>query len=504
MKTKLLLLLTICLMSFGMNAQINSVALVGAAVGGWPGEPGNPGPIDINQLTQLDADNWEIQNVTIAAGPCKLRANNSWSGAGFEWAGAFPTAVGTSSGDIIVPIAGLYTVTLNTTTGVYNFVAGTPLPIVKLIGTSVADINGLELAPFAADTFRATNVTLLDGTGQFDIDGSIFGELTFPTGTLTGATDNIPVVAGVYSAVTINISTGEYTFDLAPLIPPVSIVGDAVGGWPGSAGNPGPLDTNQLTSTDGTIYKIDKLACVVGPAKFRQDNAWSINWGSIDFPIGTGTQGGADIAVATAGTYDVTFNRSTGEYSFLFPTIAVVGDAVGGWPGSAGNPGPVDVHQMTTTDGVTYTVNGVVCVVGPAKFRQNNDWGVNWGSTDFPIGTGTQGGADIAVATAGTYNITFNRVTGEYNFTDGLSTTTFNTNAFEVFPNPTNNTWNFVSTTSKNITSIQIVDMLGKNVMTIAPAATTATVDASNITSGLYFAKITTASGTETVKLIKN
>ena len=504
MKTKLLLLLTICLMSFGMNAQVNSVALVGEAVGGWPGSAGNPGPIDINQLTQVDAENWIIENITVAAGACKLRANNAWSGAGFEWAGAFPTAVGTSSGDIIVPIAGLYTVTLNTTTGVYNFEAGTPLPTVKLIGTSVADVNGLVLAPFATDTFRATNVTLLDGTGQFDIDGTIVGETSFPTGTITGIQENIPVVAGVYSSVTINISSGEYAFVLAPLIPPVSIVGDAVGGWPGSAGNPGPLDLNQLTSTDGTNYKIDKLACVVGPAKFRQNNDWTINWGNVAFPIGTATQGGDNIEVATAGTYDVTFNRTTGDYSFLFPSIAIVGEAVGGWPGSAGNPGPLDVNQMTTTDGVTYTINDLACVVGPTKFRQNNDWGVNWGNAAFPIGTGTQGGDNIAVTTDGIYDITFNRVTGEYNFTINLATTTFNTNAFKVFPNPTNNSWNFVSTTSRNITSIQIVDMLGKNVMTITPAATSATVDASSITSGLYFAKVTTASGTETVKLMKN
>lgn len=496
--------MTICLMSFGMNAQINSVALVGEAVGGWPGSPGNPGPIDINQLTQVDADNWRIENVTIAAGPCKLRANNSWSGAGFEWAGAFPTAVGTSAGDIAVPIAGLYTVTLNTATNVYNFESGTVLPTVKLIGTSVADPNGLVLAPFAADTFRATNVTLLAGTGQFDIDGTIFGETTFPTGILSGAADNIPVEAGTYSAITINIASGEYTFEVAPLIPPISIVGDAVGGWPGSAGNPGPLDLNQLTSTDGTIYTITKLPAVVGPAKFRQDNAWTINWGSADFPIGIGTQGGADIGITTAGTYDVTFNRSTGEYSFLFPSIAVVGEAVGGWPGSAGNPGPIDVNQMTTTDGVIYTINDVVvAAAGPAKFRQGNAWDINWGSDTFPMGTGTQGGADIPIANPGTYDITFNRVTGAYNFDDGLATTTFNSANFKVYPNPTNNVWNFASV-NQAIERIQIVDVLGKTVMTIAPKDMAATVDASSLTSGMYFAKISTANATETAKVVKN
>ena len=494
MKTKLLLLLTICLMSFGMNAQINSVALVGAAVGGWPPNPQPIDYVDQNQLTQVDADNWIIENVTIAVGPCKLRANNAWSGAGFEWAGAFPTAIGTSSGDIIIPAgqAGLYTVTLNTSTGEYNFVQGPPLPTVKLIGTSVADVNGLTLSPSAPDTYSATNVTLLDGTGQFDIDGTIFGETTFPTGTLTGAQDNIPVVAGVYSSVTINISSGEYSFVLAPLTPPVSIVGEGAGGWP--AGTPGEIDANQMATTDGVIYTLNGLTLTTGPIKFRQDNAWTINWGGTTFPAGTGVPGSDSNIPAVAGTYDVTFNRTTLEYSFTVPTVAIVGDGAGGWP--TGAIGEVDVNQMTTTDGVTLTD-------GNMKFRQNNAWAVNWGGTTFPAGTAEFNSTNNIPTTAGIYDITFNKSTLAYS-AQLLSTKGFQSANFKTFPNPTQRSWNFVSTTSNNISSIQIVDVLGKNVISITPDTTTATVDASSLTNGLYFAKVTTASGTETVKLMKN
>ena len=503
MKTKLFLFFTVLLMSFGMNAQVTSVALVGEAAGGWPGQPGNPGPTDVLQMTSTDGENWTLNAVTLttfaSAGGVKFRANNDWA---INWGAAdFPSGTGTQGGANILCIAGTYDVTFNSTTGVYNFSGGTPPPTVKLVGVATGTAEGITLNVAGADTFSASNVTLLDGAGQFSIDGNLFGETTFPTGTLTGATDNIPVVAGFYSSVTLNIATGEYSF---VLIPPVSIVGDGVGGWPGSPGNPGPIDTNQLTSSDAVNYKLDKLACVVGPAKFRQDNAWTINWGNAAFPTGTGTQGGDNIAITTAGTYDVKFNRVTGEYSFAFPTIAIVGDGVGGWPGSPGNPGPLDVHQMTTTDGVTYTITGLVCIVGPAKFRADNAWDVNWGAVDFPAGTGTQGGDNISIATAGTYNVTLDRVSGAYTFTDGLSTTAFNASAFKVYPNPTNNAWNFVSTSAKNITSIQIVDMLGKTVMSINPAATSANVDATSINSGLYFAKVTTDAGTETVKLMKN
>jgi hypothetical protein len=52
---------------------------------------------------------------------------------------------------------------------------------------------------------------------------------------------------------------------------------------------------------------------------------------------------------------------------------------------------------------------------GEAKFRADNDWAVNWGGADFPVGVGEQDGANIPVV-AGEYNITFNTLTGEYNF----------------------------------------------------------------------------------------
>ncbi len=498
MKTKLFLFFTVLLMSFGMNAQVTSVALVGEAAGGWPGSPGNPGPIDVLQMTSTDGENWTLNAVTLttfaSGGGVKFRANNDWA---INWGAVdFPSGTGTQNGANILCIAGTYDVTFNSTTGVYNFSGGTPLPTVKLVGVCTGTVEGITMTVAGADTFSASNVTLVDGAGQFSIDGNLFGETTFPTGTLTGATDNIPVAAGFYSSVTLNIATGEYSF---VLIPPVSIVGDGVGGWPPFAG----ADPNQLASSDAINYSLDKLACTVGSAKFRQDNDWTINWGNAAFPTGTATQGGDNIAIGTAGTYDVRFNRVTGDYSFSIPTIALVGSATPtGWP--TGTPGEIDASALTTTDGVTYTLTGITLSAGECKFRANNAWDVNWGAADFPSGTATQGGANIVVGTGGVYNVTLDRVSGAYTFTDGLSTTAFNTSAFRVFPNPTNNAWNFVSTSAKNITSIQIVDMLGKTVMTINPAATSANVDATSINSGLYFAKVTTDAGTETVKLMKN
>ncbi|NOZ45743.1 MAG: T9SS type A sorting domain-containing protein [Chlorobi bacterium] len=55
--------------------------------------------------------------------------------------------------------------------------------------------------------------------------------------------------------------------------------------------------------------------------------------------------------------------------------------------------------------------NGVV----EMKFRENQDWAVNWGDSVFPSGTAIQNGTNIPVP-VGSYVVTFNCSTGAYNF----------------------------------------------------------------------------------------
>ncbi len=577
---------------FLATTPISSVAIVGSAVGGWPGGPGNPGPIDINQLTTTDGENWIIENITIAVGPCKFRANNTWSGAGFEWAGAYPTAIGTSAGDISIPIEGIYTVTLNTTTGVYNFQTDATLPGVQLIGSAIPNGNPITLTPTGPDVFTATDITLEYGNGQFSIDGNIFGESQFPTGTLTGATNNIPIIAASYSSISVNIATGAYSFVFAPIpvnsyitisgsaiggantdvdmttndgvifyypnlsttqgellfninstisesygnsnfptgiatlngspmlipsgtwnvtfnaltkaydfsgtsgYPTISIVGDGAGGWPSSPENPGPVDIHQLVTEDGITYTIYALTVTEGPVKFREDNNWTLNWGSVSFPSGIGIQGGDNIAITAAGTYTVNFNRITGAYNFITPNrIAIVGTGIGGWP--TGAIGEVDAHQLASTDGLQFRLDDIELTDGEVKFRQNNSWDVFWGGTSLD-GTLVLFGPAIQT-TAGTYSVNLNRLTGDYSLATNLPTRS----DFKIYPNPTQTIWNFTAA-KEAIESIQIIDALGKTILTITPKDTSAILDASGFTSGLYFAKIRSANATETVKLMKN
>ncbi len=92
----------------------------------------------------------------------------------------------------------------------------------------------------------------------------------------------------------------------------ISIVGTGVNGWPPD--QTGPEIT--LDTTDNIVYMITGLVLSTGEVKFRQDMMWTTNWGTNSFPTGIGTQDGMNIPTI-AGTYDVTFNRSTGAYSFV-------------------------------------------------------------------------------------------------------------------------------------------------------------------------------------------
>lgn len=481
-------------------SQVNSVALVGEAAGGWPGDPGNPGPTDLHQMTSTDGENWTLTAVILtnaaSGGGVKFRANNDWA---INWgAAAFPTGTGTQNGANIPCIGGTYDVSFNSTTGVYSFSGGTPIPQVKLVGTAVSDPAGLNMGTTDAENYNLSNTILLDGTAQFDIDGTVFGGTTFPAGTVVDATAFIPVVAGEYSSITVNISSGDYTFTAAPIYPLISITGIAVGGW----GDGFDFD---MTTEDGIIYRYNALTIDGTPGtnelKFRTNHNWvDPNYGGTGWPSGIATTGPDNITCTASGTYDVVFNLTTGEFTFSFPLISLTGQAFGGW-------GDGFDFDLTTTDGANYSIASITATeTNGAKFRSNHSWtapNLNYGSTSFPTGIALATTGDNIPVVAGTYGVTFNRVTGEFNFGDPLATSTFNSKNFKVYPNPTSNVWNFASV-KQNIESIQIVDMLGKTVMTISPKEMSATVDASSLSRGLYFAKIATANATETAKLMKN
>lgn len=83
-----------------------------------------------------------------------------------------------------------------------------------------------------------------------------------------------------------------------------------------------------------------------------------------------------------------------------------------------------------------------------------------------------------------------------------LSNSSFDTSSFSAYPNPTTNVWNITAT--QNITSISLYDILGKQIQVLEPNATETTINAADLSNGIYFAAINSENGSKTIKLVKN
>ncbi|WP_188621873.1 T9SS type A sorting domain-containing protein [Flavobacterium suaedae] len=295
----------------------------------------------------------------------------------------------------------------------------------------------------------------------------------FPSGTASPGGANIPAVNGTYD-VTFNLSTLQYSF-VATGFSEVNIEIDAV-----------PLE---MFTTDGITYSANNVALDAGNVAFSVDGT---SWGSSDFPSGTAVEG-QQIPVL-ANSYNITFNLDTKAYSFDFVTISMIGDGIVDWN--------TDV-DMATTDGINYTYT-LTSAGGDGKFRLNHDWNPGWGSTEFPSGVGsTEGGATNIPIPAGTYNVSFNRETGAYNFDDVTAGREgFTVNKLSVYPNPSATVWNFEAV-NQNISQLEIVDITGKTVYNTAVNASATTVETSSFASGVYFARVYTGASVQTLKVVK-
>lgn len=96
-------------------------------------------------------------------------------------------------------------------------------------------------------------------------------------------------------------------------------------------------------------------------------------------------------------------------------------------------------------------------------------------------------------------NISYLYLTNIYFYTDQkLTTVDRNLGALKVFPNPTQNQWTIQA--EKNIESVRVFDVLGKEVMHVKPFSNAVNIDASKLRDGVYFASI---NDVKTVKIIK-
>lgn len=368
---------------------------------------------------------------------------------------------------------------------------------ISIIGsTSPSGSWGIDTDMTTTDniTYTLNNVTLTTATDptttglkfRQNRDWAVnWGNANWPSGTATQNGANIMTQAGTYD-ITFNRSNGTYTF-IPSAFTRVGIWGPAVDSQNGFGGS----DVDMVT-TDGIIYTLSGFNFSSGTAYFRYNDDSFTTYGSVSFPNGTAVQGGPTIQV-TGGEWYVTFNKNTGDYSFAYPSVGILGTAT-----SVGWSSDID---LSTTDGFEYTINNLSLTDGVVKFRKDNSWDVNWGAEAFPQGTGIQNGPEIPI-TAGTYDIVFQKSSGNYLFTNTLSTTENAISSVTIYPNPTQSIWNLSHT--ETIDSVEIFDMTGKKILEFTPNATQLELDGTTLSQGIYFVKIKSGLDFTVQKIIKN
>jgi len=151
-----------------------------------------------------------------------------------------------------------------------------------------------------------------------------------------------------------------------------------------------------------------------GPVKFRANNDWTFNWGNPDpsqFMSGIGEQG-ADNMQAFAGEYNISFNHVTGAYRFDYVSdIGMIGPAT---PNANWDD---DVNMYRDQNDPNRFFSWVNLTADEMKFRKDDDWAVNWGSSEFPTGTAVLGSPDnLNVSPAAFYLVSLDTLTGAFSF----------------------------------------------------------------------------------------
>jgi hypothetical protein len=361
--------------------------------------------------------------------------------------------------------------------------------VISLIGdfSSWSDVN--------MNTVDNENYTLesisfeANGNAKFRQDGAWtinWGSLGFPTGTGTLNGADIPVTAGVYD-VSFNIVTGAYAFQA--VVTDFDNIG-FLGGFNAWS------ESVAMNTVNGVLYTKRDFYFSEDNVKFRKDNNWEVSWGGTSFPAGDAVDNGGDIPLTT-GYYNISFDLVGATYNFEVTPVTMIGPAVSDWD--------TDVMMNSIDGGKTFTASAVELTTNEMKFRVNNAWALNYGGSTFPNGDATPNTvSEVAIPVeAGTYDITFDRVSATYTFIATLSNDTNVLDTVKVFPNPTSAQWNF-QFGSTVISSIQLMDITGKVIFTDNQISSEYAINANSLREGLYFVTISSANAQKTFKLLKN
>lgn len=222
---------------------------------------------------------------------------------------------------------------------------------------------------------------------------------------------------GMYR-MTINMM--DYTYTLSKLAPEYFILGDEPFGWDVNTKKFMLYPQSTTTHSYTTFFK--------GNIKMINSNDMGTdNWGacygtSVDGDTSASAdlkQNAGAIHVPEEGYYTLTVDFKESKYTWTkcenqapteYTNISLIGD-FNSWGGDA------DLEQIAPHN--WFIANFKVENTGGLKFRADHDWPTNWGATlnvaDVNYGVGVGNGDNISVP-AGTYNVFFNDITGEFVF----------------------------------------------------------------------------------------
>lgn len=214
------------------------------------------------------------------------------------------------------------------------------------------------------------------------------------------------------------------------------LTGDCIGdgSWGGDIGTGfipmSIVDGYEYSSTtgQGEIQYTGYFLAGKGFKLVKVPGSWDDQWGNasaagIDNPV-KNDGGSSNLQVPTTGYYTIKLNTATDELTIETADeaevyhIMIQGD-FNGWTDAEMTP-------VNTVDGMVNHVwkyeldasSGDTTAkfkVAPGEGGSADGWGVNWGSSAFPYGIGSNGGANIPV-TAGKYKVIFNDIDGFYYF----------------------------------------------------------------------------------------
>ncbi|PIE49654.1 MAG: hypothetical protein CSA39_01490 [Flavobacteriales bacterium] len=264
--------------------------VVGSAANDWGATPDLP-------FYQTGTEDVYVAYVTLKDGEIKFRENNAWDN-NYGDNGADGTLE--PDGANIAVTAGTYKIVINLDALTYNIE-----PYSWGI-TGDATTNGwdgpdmpLEYDPYT-DQWRAI-VKLSDGeikirqNNSWDINYGDDGA----DGTLEANGANIAVTAGFYH-ITVNFNNSAYTIEPIDVW---GIVGSATpNGWDG------PDTKFKLDYSQDRVWYINNITLTDGEIKFRQNDAWDVNYGDTGNDKTLELNG--DNIPVTAGTYKIVLDFS--------------------------------------------------------------------------------------------------------------------------------------------------------------------------------------------------